>query len=85
MPEDNLLVLIEDEELPQKQRNIRPRLPPTGKITAIKKKIVANSFFLSDDEDEENGAKTEDIKLDDLAIDKTDSLGMSSPALALEA
>ena len=85
LPEDNLLVLIEDEELPQKQRNIRPRLPPTGKITAIKKKIVANSFFLSDDEDEENGAKTEDIKLDDLAIDKTDSLGMSSPALALEA
>ncbi|KAK6461268.1 transcription factor, member of the histone acetyltransferase SAGA complex [Scheffersomyces coipomensis] len=50
LPEDSALLLIEDDELPQKQRNIRPRLPPTGRITAIKKKIIANSFFLPDSE-----------------------------------
>lgn len=50
LPENNSLVLIEDEELPQKQRNIRPRLPPTGKIGGVKKKIVANGFFLADEE-----------------------------------
>ena len=51
LPDDNLFVLIEDEELPQKQRNIRPKLPPTGKITAIKKKIIANSFFLKEEDE----------------------------------
>lgn len=45
-PED--MLLIEDEELPQKQRNIRPRLPPTGKITSVKKKVVSSSFYLSE-------------------------------------
>lgn len=50
LPEDHLLLLIDDEELPQKQRNIRPRMPPTGKITTIKKKIIANSFFLPEEE-----------------------------------
>lgn len=43
-------VLMEDEEMPQKQRNIRPRLPPTGKIASIKKKPIATSFFIPDDE-----------------------------------
>ncbi|ODQ81489.1 hypothetical protein BABINDRAFT_159768 [Babjeviella inositovora NRRL Y-12698] len=38
--------IMEDEDLPQKQRNSRPRLPPTGKIAGIKKRPVANSFFL---------------------------------------
>lgn len=31
-------VLIEDEELPQKQRFPKPRLPPTGKITSPRKR-----------------------------------------------
>lgn len=43
-PED--LYLIEDEELPQKQRNVRPRLPPTGKIAAVKKKPLSSGYFL---------------------------------------
>ncbi|CAG90280.2 DEHA2G06248p [Debaryomyces hansenii CBS767] len=51
LPENDKLVLIEDEELPQKQRNVRPRLPPTGKITSTKKKIIANSFILPDEEE----------------------------------
>lgn len=46
LPPAESLLLIEDDELPQKQRNIRPRLPPTGKISSIKKRIVANAFFL---------------------------------------
>ncbi|KAG7191908.1 Transcriptional activator spt7 [Scheffersomyces spartinae] len=51
-PPDDKLLLIEDEELPQKNRNIRPRLPPTGKISSIKKKVVANAMFLPEvDED----------------------------------
>lgn len=48
LPENNLLALVEDDELPQKQRNIRPKLPPTGKIAGVKKKIIANSYFLPD-------------------------------------
>lgn len=51
LPENDMLPLVEDEELPQKQRNIRPKLPPTGKIAGVKKKIIANSFFLPDDPD----------------------------------
>ncbi|KAK6877752.1 Transcriptional activator spt7 [Candida tropicalis] len=51
LPPDNVFILIEDEELPQKQRNIRPKMPPTGKITSIKKKIIASSFFLPEEED----------------------------------
>ncbi|KAK9476537.1 hypothetical protein V1514DRAFT_175491 [Lipomyces japonicus] len=37
-------VLIEDEALPPKQRNQRPKLPPTGKITVIKKRSSEFSF-----------------------------------------
>ncbi|KAI5963986.1 SPT7 [Candida margitis] len=51
LPDDSQFMLIEDDELPQKQRNIRPKLPPTGKITTIKKKIIANSFFLPEDDE----------------------------------
>lgn len=50
LPELSKLPLIDDEELPQKQRNIRPRLPPTGKITSIKKKPLIGSFFLEEEE-----------------------------------
>ncbi|KAL6449704.1 spt7 Transcriptional activator spt7 [Candida maltosa Xu316] len=51
LPPDNIFILIEDEELPQKQRNVRPKLPPTGKISSIKKKIIASSFFLPEEEE----------------------------------
>ena len=44
LPPDNIFILTEDEDLPQKQRNVRPKLPPTGRISSIKKKIIANSF-----------------------------------------
>ncbi|KAK9466430.1 hypothetical protein V1512DRAFT_263594 [Lipomyces arxii] len=37
-------VLIEDEALPPKQRNQRPKLPPTGKIAVIKKRSSDNTF-----------------------------------------
>lgn len=58
LPPPQELVLIEDDELPQKQRNIRPRLPPTGKIASVKKRPLANAYLLPDEEDEEdtNGA-----------------------------
>jgi transcriptional activator SPT7 len=49
LPENNSLPLVEDEDLPQKQRNVRPRLPPTGKIAGIKKKFVSNAFILPDE------------------------------------
>ncbi|KAK9384724.1 hypothetical protein V1515DRAFT_610477 [Lipomyces mesembrius] len=41
-------VLQEDEFLPPKQRNQRPKLPPTGKITVAKKRSSENSFAGSD-------------------------------------
>lgn len=45
-PED--LVIIEDDDLPIKQRNNRPKIPPNGRITQTKKKVIANSFFIDD-------------------------------------
>lgn len=51
LPDDSQFALVEDDELPQKQRNVRPKLPPTGKITTIKKKIIASSFFLPEDDE----------------------------------
>lgn len=50
LPPPNKLYLLEDEELPQKQRNIRPRLPPTGKITLVKKKPLSSALLLPEDE-----------------------------------
>lgn len=52
-PPADKLFLLEDEELPQKQRNIRPRLTPTGKISGVKKKVLSTAYILSDDEPEE--------------------------------
>lgn len=46
LPPDEELYIIEDEELPQKQRNVRPRLPPTGKISSTKKKPLSSGYFL---------------------------------------
>ena len=54
LPPDNIFILTEDEDLPQKQRNVRPKLPPTGRISSIKKKIIANSFFLPEEEELQN-------------------------------
>ncbi|CCE78354.1 Piso0_000975 [Millerozyma farinosa CBS 7064] len=51
LPENNALLLIEDDELPQKQRNIRPRLPPTGKISSVKKKPLSSAFVLPESSD----------------------------------
>lgn len=50
LPPPHKLPLLEDEDLPQKQRNIRPRLPPTGKITAVKKRLVLNAYVLPEEE-----------------------------------
>ncbi|ODV66940.1 hypothetical protein HYPBUDRAFT_109370 [Hyphopichia burtonii NRRL Y-1933] len=58
LPPADQLMLIEDEELPQKQRNIRPRLPPTGKISSVKKRIVANAFFLPEPSEQESNTET---------------------------
>ncbi|KAJ8101464.1 hypothetical protein POJ06DRAFT_251612 [Lipomyces tetrasporus] len=41
-------ILQEDEFLPPKQRNQRPKLPPTGKITVAKKRSSENPFAGSD-------------------------------------
>lgn len=38
-------VLLEAERLPPKQRNTRPKLPPTGKIPGVKKKSISKCFF----------------------------------------
>lgn len=48
LPGMSHFMLIDDDDLPQKQRNIRPRLPPTGKIAAPKKKPLVGSFFLEE-------------------------------------
>ncbi|CAN6603828.1 transcriptional activator Spt7p [Trichomonascus vanleenenianus] len=39
-------VLLEGEQLPPKLRNTRPKVPPTGKITNVKKKPKARAFFI---------------------------------------
>lgn len=71
LPPPSQLVLIEDEDLPQKQRNVRPRLPPTGKISSVKKKILSTAFILPDEEEEQE--------------DGTDLFGMVPEELKLEA
>ncbi|KAG7939081.1 uncharacterized protein OGAPODRAFT_77314 [Ogataea polymorpha] len=43
-PED--LVILEDDDLPLKQRNHRPKVPPNGRITQVKRKLINNAFFL---------------------------------------
>lgn len=40
------LILIEDDDLPLKQRNNRPKIPPNGKITQTKKRVASTAFFL---------------------------------------
>ncbi|OBA21292.1 hypothetical protein METBIDRAFT_78302 [Metschnikowia bicuspidata var. bicuspidata NRRL YB-4993] len=50
------LYLIEDEELPQKQRNIRPRLPPNGKILSVKKKPLTSVYVLPEEEEQDDNS-----------------------------
>lgn len=80
LPPPSTFLLIEDEELPQKQRNIRPRLPPTGKISSVKKKPLSQTFILSDDSETEaqdnapqllkvNEADISDIKPDIISLE----------------
>lgn len=45
-------VLPEGDNLPPKQRNTRPKLPPTGKISGPKKKPITKGFFLKEHEPE---------------------------------
>ncbi|ODV79611.1 uncharacterized protein CANTADRAFT_49602 [Suhomyces tanzawaensis NRRL Y-17324] len=82
LPPNDALIMIEDEELPQKQRNIRPRLPPTGKISSVKKKIVANSFFLPEETDS-NSEISQPLKSEQLysmkAEDSKSSVSSKSP------
>lgn len=75
LPPPTRLYLIEDEDLPQKQRNIRPRLPPTGKIASVKKKPLSQAFILSDTEPEEED--------NDIFVDEG-NLGLSNEFTALQ-
>lgn len=61
LPErDEEIEFMENEDLPQKQRNNRPRVPPNGRISGIKRKLVATSFFLD----------KQDELMDKMAIEK---------------
>lgn len=81
--------LVEDEELPSKQRNNRPRVPPTGKIPGIKKKSIETSFFLSKSEEDEQMSEnaTNDLLLmnnsqDSTALDTKDDFGSNGFAFS---
>jgi transcriptional activator SPT7 len=70
--DENETELIEDEDLPQKQRNNRPKVPPNGKITQIKKKFTATAFFI--DRQEKNQERLDELfskrERDRLALEK---------------
>ena len=51
---DDELILIEDDDLPLKQRNNRPKIPPNGKITQVKKKFIPTAFFLEKQDELKN-------------------------------
>ncbi|TID18607.1 hypothetical protein CANINC_003857 [Pichia inconspicua] len=51
LEDEEELVLVEDEDLPLKQRNNRPKIPPNGKITQGKKKTVTNTFDIEKQEE----------------------------------
>lgn len=50
-PNYDTSVLVEDTELSQKQKTIRPKVLFNGKISTSQKKIVKNSHFISDNID----------------------------------
>lgn len=66
MANDSELFLLEDEELPQKQRNIRPRLPPNGKIQSVKKKPLSSAYILPEEPEEPEEEEDEDEEEDSL-------------------
>lgn len=68
LPPANKLYLLKDDELPQKQRNIRPRLPPTGKIALVKKKFLSSAYILPEEEQEEEAPQNEHDLLDSMQI-----------------
>lgn len=70
LPPPNKLYLLEDEDLPQKQRNIRPRLPPTGKISSVKKRLLLNAYILP----EEPSASLDDFGFDEGPEFKSENL-----------
>lgn len=46
-PENDMYIILEDEEIPQKKGSSKLRLPPTGKISTVyKRKVIANAFFI---------------------------------------
>lgn len=61
--EDGRTVLLEGDQLPPKQRNVRPKVPPTGKLSGIKRKSPSKVFFLPDkSKDEEKVLLGDDSK-----------------------
>lgn len=66
------LILIEDDDLPLKQRNNRPKIPPNGKITQIKKKFIPTAFFVEKQDEIETrlGAMMKKLQEDALKEEK---------------
>lgn len=64
LPDASKFPLLDDDDLPQKQRNIRPRLPPTGKIGSTKKRIIANSYILPEWEEESHHHEQNPLQLE---------------------
>lgn len=51
--DDGRIVLLEGDQLPPKQRNNRPKVPPTGKLPGVKRKLINRAFILPDTCDDE--------------------------------
>ncbi len=54
--------LVEDDDLPQKQRFPKPRLPPTGKISSPRKRPIKEQGGGSKKKKKVSDVKEEDIK-----------------------
>uniref|UniRef100_A0A060T7R8 SAGA complex subunit Spt7 n=1 Tax=Blastobotrys adeninivorans TaxID=409370 RepID=A0A060T7R8_BLAAD len=66
-------ILPEGDQLPPKQRNTRPKLPPTGKIGGVKKKPVSKAYFIKEAEPEPEPAPAADQENKDSAHDDIDN------------
>lgn len=42
------IVLLEGEQLPPKQRNVRPKVPPTGKLSGVKRKQPSRVYYITE-------------------------------------
>lgn len=69
-------VLLEGDQLPPKQRNSRPKVPPTGKISGPKKKQLSKSFVLPDEEimKKDKAKHVIDETVNGMTADKSDNL-----------